>query len=93
MLDQYINMEVWLAKGEDSDLLICLFRLHNDNPILNTLLYDVLFEDESVESYEANVIAENIWWSVVNNGHYEDYLQRIIDHRINYIVSYVWLWL
>ena len=61
----------------------------NDNPILKTLLYDVLFEDESVESYEANVIAENIWWSVVNDGHYEDYLQRIIDHRINYIVSYV----
>ena len=61
----------------------------NGNPILKTLLYDVLFEDESVESYEANVIAENIWWSVVNDGHYEDYLQRIIDHRINYIVSYV----
>ena len=49
---------------------------------MNTLLYNVRFEDGSVEAYEANVIAENIWRSVDNDGHYEDTLHRIVDHRI-----------
>ena len=33
---------------------------HEDNPILNTVLYDVEFPDGQVREYAANVIAENM---------------------------------
>ncbi len=42
-------------------------RLHN-NPLLDTRVYDVRFPDGSVEDYAANVIAENMYAQVNDEG-------------------------
>ena len=34
---------------------------YDDNPILNTIVYDVEFPDGAVKQYAANVIAENMY--------------------------------
>ncbi len=34
---------------------------HNDNPLLNTLVYECLFDDGATREYAANTIASNIF--------------------------------
>ena len=34
--------------------------IHNNNPLLNTLVYDVELPDSDVKRYVANIISENI---------------------------------
>ena len=53
----------------------------NPNPILDTSLYDVEFEDGSVEAIAANQIAENIYSRIDDEGHEHVILKEIIDHR------------
>ena len=38
---------------------------YNENPFLNTLVYDVQFPDGEIKEYVANVIAENIYSQVI----------------------------
>ena len=54
---------------------------HNDNPILNTMLYGVEFPDEVVKPYAANTIAENILVSVELDGYHCQMLDCILDHK------------
>ena len=55
-------------------------RLH-DNPILNSRVYDVMFPDGAVKQYAANIIAENMWAQVDDEGHQYMMLDEITDHR------------
>ena len=41
----------------------------NNNPILNTKVYGVMFPDGAVHHYAANTIAENICYQVDEEGH------------------------
>ena len=70
VMDNYINMEIRLPIGEsevfgkvigtslDSDGKV--IGPQNENPYLNTVLYDVEFEDGTCQQYGANIIAENM---------------------------------
>ena len=53
----------------------------NDNPILNSRVYDVMFPDGAVKQYAANIIAENMWAQVDDEGHQYMMLDEITDHR------------
>jgi hypothetical protein len=53
----------------------------NTNPILDTCLYDVQFLDGRVETYAANIIAENIYSQLDNEGNRFLLLEEIMDHR------------
>ena len=53
----------------------------NDNPILNSRVYDVMFPDGAVKEYAANMIAENMWAQVDDEGHQYMLLDEITDHR------------
>ena len=53
----------------------------NENPMLNTLVYDVEFPDGTVKQYAANVIAENVLSQVDSEGHHNQTLDRIIPHE------------
>ena len=48
-------------------------------PFLNTLLYEIQLEDGTSKAYGANVIAENMWNTVNNEGYHEDTLHSIVD--------------
>ena len=53
----------------------------NDNPLLDTRVYEVELPDGTYADYHANNLIENIYNSVDNNGHNEIILEDIIDHR------------
>ena len=42
---------------------------YNNNPILNTRGYDVIFSDGNILQYSANVIVENIFSQVDDEGY------------------------
>ena len=53
----------------------------NSNPILDTRVYQVEFPDGDVAEYTANVIAENIFAQVDDEGRHHQLLDSIVDHR------------
>ena len=86
-----INAEVLLPQGDsrqmakvvrraiDSDGLV--IGEFNENPILNSLVYDVEFPDGVVKQYAANVIAENVLGQVDKSGFHAQSLQSIFMHE------------
>ena len=53
----------------------------NENPILNTRQYDVMFPDGTTQQYSANVIAENIYSQVDDEGHRYLSMDEIVDYK------------
>ena len=90
-LDEYLTAQVILPRGgeyvkgtvmtrrKDADNLPIGKR--NPNPILDTRQYDVQFPDGSTDSYTANLIAENIYAQVDNEGRTMQLLAEIIGHQ------------
>jgi len=70
VFDRLIHAELTLPHGENHQYAKVLSRTrdedgnligtYDDNPLLNTMLYDVEFTDGAVKQYSANIIAENI---------------------------------
>lgn len=56
---------------------------YNANPILNTAVYEVQFDDGSVREYAANAIAEAIYSQCDAEGWRYTLLDSIIDHKSN----------
>ena len=53
----------------------------NDNPLLNTLLYECEFEDGTTRAYSANTIASNIFAESDADGYLSSLLYEIVDHK------------
>ena len=51
--------------------------------VMNTALYEVQFEDRTTQTYGANIIAENLWRSVNDEGYHEDILHSIVDFKLH----------
>ena len=70
LTDQCINDELNIPLGEQiqrakvigcsKDNNVNVVGSHDDNPVLNTMVYDVGFPDGDVRKYVANIIAEKI---------------------------------
>ena len=97
--DLLINAEVMLPNGHSQQMAKVIRRSvdsegrvvgeFNDNPILNSLVYDVEFPDGMVKQYAANVIAENVLSQVDNSGFHTQALDRISMHeRLGNAVSH-----
>ena len=65
------------AKDECGDLI----GKHNQNPLLDTSVYEVKFDDGAVERYTANIIAENIYSQVDKDGVTVSHLHDTLDHK------------
>ena len=69
--DQWINAELSLPQGEEMRNAKVIGRskdsdgevigTYDENPFLNTIIYDVEFPDGEIKEYAANVIAENMY--------------------------------
>ena len=89
IVDNYINMEVRLPSREKElygqVVGLCLDKngrmIENpdNNPYMNTVLCEIKFKDGSSQAYGANIIAENMWKTVNNEGYHEDALHPIVD--------------
>ena len=89
--DTLINAEVLLPHGEskalatvmrrsvdvDGKLIGCL----NDNPLLNTMVYDCEFSDGTTKAFAANTIAENIYLETDVDGFGLASSYSIMDHK------------
>jgi hypothetical protein len=89
--DALIAAELMLPKGDilTSAKVVARKRdadgnpigIANQNPILDTLIYEVQFPDGHTESYAANIIVENMYAQVDHEGNQFLLLDEIIDHR------------
>jgi hypothetical protein len=89
--DEYLSAQVVLPVGNELMRGEVLRRrrdwngrpigVRNSNPILDTREYEVVFPDGSSQSYAANVIAENLYSQVDEEGHSYAILQEIVDHE------------
>ena len=77
--DKYLNAEVLLPQGDEMKAGTAKARLKdkdgnvvgssNDNPILDTRVYEVVFPDGNIKSYAANEIATNMYSQVDTKGY------------------------
>ena len=92
--DTYVNMEIALPRdGDGPEFARVTKRLRdanglpigtaNDNPILDTRLYEVEYLDGHKSSLTANAIAENLYAQVDDEGNRYVLLDAIADHRLD----------
>ena len=73
----------WLKCCDDQLILrvLNIIGTFDENPNLNTLLYDVKFLDGAVKQYAENVIAENVLMQVDSNGYNSCLLDNLALHK------------
>ena len=90
--DTYLNMELAIPRdGEGPEFATVTKRLRdkdglpigksNNNPILDTRMYEVEYKDGHKASLAANAIAENMFAQVDEEGNRHVLFQEISDHR------------
>jgi hypothetical protein len=88
---QFIAAKVMLPQGGQvvSGRVIKRKRDHNGNligksntnPLLDTSLFEVEFDDGYVEAYTANMIAEHMYEQVDSEGRIHRMMSEIVDHK------------
>ncbi len=92
--DTYLNMELALPRdGAEVQFGRVVKRLRDkdglpigtahDNPILDTRMYEVEFQDGHKASLAANAIAENLFAQIDDEGNRHILFEEIVDHRTN----------
>ena len=92
--DTYLNMELALPRGGgEVEFTRVVKRMRdkdglpigtaNDNPVLDSRIYEVEFPDGHKASLAANVIAENLFAQVDPEGNRLKLLDDIVDYRTN----------
>ena len=89
--DKILHSEVSLQLGEDMTTGKVTKRAigpdgitagtYDENPYLNSMIYEVEFPDGQIKEYAANVIAENMLTQVDADGFSLTMLEAIIDYR------------
>ena len=88
--DTLVNAEVLMPQG-DSRVKCKVKRRHksddgqvtgqfHQNPMLNSIIYDVEFPNGTVREYGANIIAENMYSTLDEHGHQQQIMDGILDH-------------
>jgi hypothetical protein len=91
MSDKMINAEIILQQGDmlqhgevkrrsidDNGKTI---GTYSDNPIMNSIVYEVDFPDGELKEYAANILAENMLSQVDHEGHNKILMRDIIDYK------------
>ena len=92
--DAYIQSEVMLPNskgvmqaatviGQSVDIEGNPIGEYDENPMVNTRVYDVMFPDGIVQQYSANIIAHGIFDAADSDGYCYQLMDEIIDHRKN----------
>ena len=89
--DRLLNAEVQLQLGEEyatGKVRIRALgpdgsttRKYDNNPYLNSIMYEVEFIDGQVKEYRANIIAENMLAQVDSDGYSLMLMEGIVDYR------------
>jgi hypothetical protein len=86
-----INAEVMIPNGDSMAIAKvvrrvvnndgCLVGTFDDNPLLNTLLYECKFDDGTTQAYSTNTIASNIFMELDADDYSSSLLYEIVDHK------------
>jgi hypothetical protein len=89
--DTMINAEIQLQQGEEYVTCKVIGRAtdpdgktygtYDENPYLNSLMYEVEMPDGQVKEYCANIIAQNMLAQVDTDGYSKTLMEGIVDHR------------
>ena len=93
--NQYLNMELAVPRGDnpnpqyakvtkwlrDADSIP--IGMANENPILDSRMYEVEYQDSTKASLAAKYIAENLFTQVDQEGNRHALLDELIDYRVN----------
>ena len=92
--DRLLNNEVMLQLGESMQRAKVTRRYlgpdgqvvgkYDNNPNLNSIVYECEFNDGTIREYAANLIAENMLTQVDEDGFSITLMEGIIDHRKNH---------
>ena len=88
--DTMINAEVRLQQGHE--FVTGKVKRHalgpsgrtiswSDDPIMNSMIYEVEFPDRQVKEYSTNIIAENILSQADSDGYSMQLMQVIVDYK------------
>ena len=69
------------VKGRAKDMNGDEVGTFDPNPLLNSVLYDVEFSDGDIRQYSANIIAENMYSQVDEEGYSKTLFDSIVDYR------------
>lgn len=89
---EYLNMEFTQPRGGDGPRVARVKKrmkggknkpigIANDNPILNTRMFEVEFLDSSTVAMLVNSITENLLVQVDSDGYWQMILDKVIDSR------------
>jgi hypothetical protein len=91
--DQYLTAKVLLPQGGELQQATVIARKRdrdgkpvgkrNENPLLDTRVYEVQYPNGATAEITANLIAENIYSQVDQEGRSYSVLREIVDHRSN----------
>ena len=93
--DWYLNMKLAVPRGDNPNPQYAkvMKRLRdadgipiwtaNENPTLDSRMYEVDYQDGTKPSHEANYIAENLFAQVDQEGYRPVLLDKLIDYRVN----------
>lgn len=89
--DRYISARVFIPQGDQKSFGTVRKRKRDEegnligrshsNPLLDTSLYEVEFDSGETEAYSANLIAENLYAQVDDDGYTTYAIDAIVDHR------------
>ena len=89
--DLFINAKISLSKGEKLSMGKVIRRsvdehgkligTYDDNPVLNSHIYEVEFPDGEIKEFAENILAENCLSQVDPNGHHSQLLDYITNIR------------
>ena len=89
--DELINAKLLLSYGDRQSHAVVFSRSKSDdvtsqyggygkNPIINPAVYDVLFDDGTTKQYADNIMVDNLWSQVDDEGFTHLMLEKITDH-------------
>ena len=95
--DQLLNAEI-MVQAEESQLsgkvIKRVFGLdgkvagkYDDNPYLNSIMYEVELADGRIKEYGANIIAENMLTQVDSDGFTLALMEGIIDYKHDDLIA------
>jgi len=93
VIDGYVNIYLALSRGDEDRLQHAIVKkcavdcdslpigVANSNQVLDSCVYEVEYNDGSLEALSTNIIAENVLSQVDENGHRQMMTEEIIYHR------------
>ena len=81
LLSHNNEMRKGIVKGRHTNTNGEVIGQFDVNPLLKNIIYHVEFADGTIKEYTVNVIAQNTYAAISDDGKYRQVIKSILDHR------------